>query len=195
MKQLTTNDKLIKVSMFSAKYKDEASAKVDYYAVKECYENNNVLEDLNAAVVFKNSSNKIEIIVKNEYSTRQQSWIGMLIGFGLAVILIAIVIPAFYSPIEANEHHYIPLKVVLLTLLGALIGGLIGHIQSGIGRSHLKDLSDVLDTDEYGLLVVSFGDMSQKVKDLIPVDNKIFQHEFETTKKKLIQKIKKELRG
>lgn len=188
------HDELIKITVFSARYQDEESAKAGYYAAKKCYEQNHVLEDFNAAVAFHNSSNKIKIIVKNEYTTRQQTWLGMLIGFGIAVftiIFVAILIPGYFSPTEPYEQHHVPFKVILVTALGALIGGLLGHFQSGIGRSDLKELAKVLHKDEYGLMVVCFGDMSEKIKELIPTDNQVSIYECETTKKKLVGKIKK----
>ena len=189
-----TNDTLIKVSVFSAIYEDEQSAKNDYYEVKNSYESHNALDDFNAAVAFKNSANKIEIIVKNEYSTRQQTWLGMLIGFTIAVftiIFVALLIPGYFNITEAYQQHYGPLKVILATISGGLIGAVIGHLQSGIGRSDLKDLAKVLNPNEYGLMVVSFGEMSEEVQKLIPTKNQVTQTEFKTTKKKLVQKIKK----
>ena len=94
---------------------------------------------------------------------------------------------------ETNEQHYLPLKIILVTVIGGLIGAVIAHLQSGMGRSDLKDLAKALKSDEYGLIVISFGEMVQKIKQLIPVENSIAHNEFETTNKKLVQKIKKAL--
>jgi len=86
-----TNDELIKVSVFSAKYLDEASAKRDDYQAKKSYKDNYTLEDFNAAVIFKKSSKEVDIIVKNEYYTRRQTWLGIIIGFTLSIFTIIFV--------------------------------------------------------------------------------------------------------
>jgi len=189
-----TNNNSVKVTVFSSRYKDEKAAKEDYYKVKECYETNNVLDDFNGAVALKNSKNKIEIIVKNEYATRQKSWLGILIGFSIGVftiLFVAILIPDYFSQIAANEQHYTPLQIIVFTAFGGFVGGFLGHMQSGIGRSDLKELAKVLETNEYGLLVVSFGDMAHKVEKLLSIPSQVSKKEFDTTKRGLVGKIKR----
>jgi len=169
----------VNVSVFTASYANEDSAKSDYEAVKALYYGIGAVDTFDAAVIGKNAKGKVKIISKHEQPTRQAGWAGA--GLGLAAGLTAALFPA------------VALTGSLLAgsaATGAAFGALLGHLEGGISRSDLKDLGDVLDDGEYGLIVVAATDVTARVQDAITSAQKVVKKELKTNQKALDKEMK-----
>ena len=130
-------------------------------------------------MIGKNAKGKVKIISKHEQPTRQAGWAGA--GLGLAAGLTAALFPA------------VALTGSLLAgsaATGAAFGALLGHLEGGISRSDLKDLGDVLDDGEYGLIVVAATDVTARVQDAITSAQKVVKKELKTNQKALDKEMK-----
>ena len=80
-------DNSIKATIFTAKYSDEKIARNDYRTMKKIYRDDDSLEDFNAALILKDKSNKIDVIIRTEELTRIDSWIGLIIGLTISILI------------------------------------------------------------------------------------------------------------
>ncbi len=187
-------DNSIIATVFTAKYSDEKIAKTDYSTIKRIYRNNDSLEDFNAAIIFKDKSNKIDVIIRAEELTLTDSWIGSIIGLTISILILFLLLPGYFTLDGVEKGLYSIVGVIMGTLLGTLIGAIVGHFNSGLHRNELNELAELLKIEEYGLIVISIDNMSVKIQEVIKKSNKVHQTEFTSTKKeinKIIKKIKK----
>ncbi len=170
---------IINVSVFTASYADEDSANNDYEAVKALYYGLGAMDTFDAAVIGKDAKGKVKIISKHEQPTRQMGWAGA--GLGLAAGLTAALFPAvaLTGGLVAGS-----------AATGAAFGALIGHASLGMSRSDLKDLGELLDDGQYGLIVIAATDVTARVQDAITSAQKVVKKELKTNKKEIEKEMK-----
>ena len=174
----------IKLSVFTASYNNEDAAKEDYEAVKALYYGLGVMDTFDAAVIEKNAKGKVTIIKKHEQPTRQAGWAGASLGLaaGLTVALFPAV--ALTGGLMAGA-----------AATGAAMGAVIGHVAGGMSRGDLKELGQVLDEGEYGLLVVAATDVGARVQETITSAAKVVKKELKADKKNLDKEITEALKS
>ena len=123
-------------------YHSEADALTDFDDVRQLYTELGVIEAFDAAVLTRKADGKVEIVKRVAGPTRHGAAVGM--GAGLALGAALALFPA------------ITLAGGLLAggTLGAGAGAIAGHMVSGMSRSDLKDLGELLDNGTSGLVVV-----------------------------------------
>src|SRR3954467_14229316 len=137
--------------VMAASYDSVDEAVADYEAVKALYYEVKTSDEFDAAVIAKNDDGKVDIIKKHEQPTRHGAAHGL--GWGLAAGAVAALFPA----------------VGILGALavgggaGASIGAVSGHVSGGMRRDDLKELGDVLDEGEAGLIVVYATNMADQI--------------------------------
>ena len=175
---------VLNVSVFTATYDNKDSAESDYEAVKALYYDLDLMDTFDAAVIEMNEKGKVKIISKHEQPTRQAGWAGA--GLGLAAGLVAALFPA------------VALTGGLLAgaaATGAAMGAVIGHVAAGLSRGDLKELGEVLDKGEYGLLVIAETDVSGRVEEAISSATKVAKKDLKADKKELEKEIKEALKS
>jgi uncharacterized membrane protein len=145
--------------LIGATYDDVDAAVADYEAVKELYRDVRTSHDFDAAVIAKDEKGKVHVVKKHEQPTRHGAAVGL--GWGLAVGVAAALFP--------------PVGIGIATAggAGAAIGGVIGHAAGGMSRSDLKDVGEILDTGQAGLLVVYETNLADQVAANIKAANRI----------------------
>ena len=153
--------------VLAASYDDLAKAEADYEAVKAIYHEVETSHDFDAAVVARDENGKVEVVKKHEQPTRHGAAHGL--GWGLAVGAACALLPA----------------VGLLGGLavgggaGAAIGAVTGHMKGGMDNDDLKQLGDVLEKGQAGLIVVYATNMADQIAANVKAVNKHVSKEID----------------
>ena len=162
--------------VIAASYDDVDAAVADYEAVKALYRAVKTSHDFDAAVIAKDADGKVRIVEKHEQPTRHGAAVGL--GWGLAVGVTALLFP--------------PVGIGLVTAggAGAAIGGVAGHASGGMSRSDLKDLGEVLDAGQAGLVAVYAANLADQVAANIKAANRIVSRATEMAADQLAEDMK-----
>lgn len=161
-----------------ASYESVDAAVEDYEAVKALYQEVKTSDDFDAAVIAKQPDGKVQIVKKHEQPTRHGAARGL--GWGLAAGAVAALFPA----------------VGILGALtvgggaGAAIGAVSGHVSGGMRREDLRELGEVLDEGDAGLIVVYATNMADQVAANIKAANRMVAKETEMAADDLAREIK-----
>jgi len=134
-------------------YDNEADAIADFEAVQKLYGKLGIVDTYDAAVLTRKPDGKVDIVRRVEEPTRQGGAIGLAIG--LAVGAVVALFPAAAIGLGAG--------ILGGGAIGAGAGAVAGHVVGGMKRSDLKDLGELLDKGNSGLLVVAASDVEAKV--------------------------------
>ena len=160
--------------LFAAEYSDLAAAEADYQTVKDLYYELGLVDTFDAAVIEKKPDGKVKIVKKHEQPTRQGAWRGA--GWGLAGGLVVALFPAA------------ALGVGLLAKaagLGAMFGALAGHAVGGVSRSDLKDIGELLDNGQAGMVVIAATDVGDRVAGALKSARKSLVKDIQVDEKEL----------
>jgi uncharacterized membrane protein len=138
-------------------YDREADALADYEAVRELYLHLRLIETFDAAVITRGPDGKVAIVKRTEEPARHGGARGLLIG--LAVGAAVALFPAISLGVGAG--------MLAGGTLGAGLGAVAGHVVGGMKRSDLKELGEVLDLGNSGLLVIAATDLEGKINTAI----------------------------
>src|SRR3974390_3148689 len=130
------------VFIFIGTYPDEIAARDDYEVVKDLHASGAV-GTYDASVVTKDESGKVHVN-KDETSTRHGAWGGAAVGAVVGILF--------------------PPSLIGSAIVGAGVGGVGGHLWKGMSRSDVKDLGELIDTDEAALIIVGESTLESALK-------------------------------
>ena len=159
--------------VFAASYESVDDAVADYEAVRDIWKETTVGDTYDAAVVTHQEDGKVKIVKHHEEPTIQGAAVGL--GVGLAVGALVALFPAVA----------IGAGLVAGGAGGAGLGALAGHAAAGISRSDLKDLGELLDEGQSGLLVVAAQDTEARVDAAVTRGNKLLKKQMRADEKDL----------
>src|SRR3954463_5144415 len=162
----------------AASYESIDDAISDYEAVKALYHEVKTSHDFDAAVIARDEDGKIEIVKKHEEPTRHGAAHGL--GWGLAAGAVAALFPAGGI-------------IGALTVgggAGAAVGAVSGHVSGGMDRDDLKELGQVLDEGQAGLIVVYATNMADQIAANIKAANRMVYRETDMAADELAREIK-----
>lgn len=162
----------------AASYASVDEAVRDYEAVKALYHEVKASDDFDAAVIAKGDDGKVAIVKKHEEPTRHGAAHGL--GWGLAAGAVA----ALFPPIGILG------ALAVGGGAGAAIGAVSGHVSGGMKRDDLKELGDVLDEGQAGLIVVYATNMADQIAANIKAANRMVSKETDMAADELAQEIK-----
>ncbi len=163
--------------VLAASYDNEDAAIADYEAVKDLYTESGLIDTYDAAVLSRHDDGKVKIVKKHEQPTRQGAWGGLgigLVGGALIALFPAVGIGAGLLWGGAG---------------GAGLGALAGHVAAGMSRSDLKDLGEVLDDGQSGLVVIAATDLESRVEAAIKGAAKVTKKQLRADEKALEKEI------
>jgi len=128
-----------------ATYPDERAARDDYRVVREAHARG-LVGSYDAAVITKDRNGKIHEN-KDETSTRHGAWWGIAAGAAVGVLF--------------------PPSIIGAAAAGGVIGGVSGHLAKGMSRSEAKELGDLIDPGEAGLVVVGESKVEQAIAESV----------------------------
>ena len=138
--------------VLAASYDHVDDAMADFDAAKAAYDHVGTSLDFDAAVIAKSDAGKVEIVRRHDAPARHDTSVGA--GWGLAAGAVAALFPG----------------VGILAALavgggaGAAIGAHAGHAASAMSRDDLKELGEVLDRGDAGLVVVYGPDLADRIR-------------------------------
>jgi uncharacterized membrane protein len=131
--------------IYVAAYPDEMAARADYQAVKDLHASG-LVGSYDAAVVTKDSKGKVHEN-KDETATRHGAWWGIAAGAAVGAIF--------------------PPSILVSAAAGGVIGGVTGHLSKGMSRDRVKQLGDVIEPGQAGLVVVGESTVENAIQDAV----------------------------
>jgi uncharacterized membrane protein len=162
--------------VIAAAYPDVETAVEDYLLVKELYKEVKTSHDFDAAVITKGEDGKVKIVRKHEQPTRHGAAVGL--GWGVAAGVAAALFPPVGIGIAAAGAG------------GATIGAVAGHVGDKMSRKDLKELGEVLDAGQAGLIVVYETNLADQVAANIKAANRIISKETDLAADELADAIR-----
>jgi uncharacterized membrane protein len=144
-----------------ATYPDEVAAREDYEVIKEAH-SAGLVGSYDAAVITKDINGKIHEN-KDETATRHGAWWGIAAGAAVGVIF--------------------PPSILASAAVGGVIGGVSGHLSKGMSRSEAKELGDIIDPGEAGLVVVGESKVEETIRKAVVKAEKQTARELDTDPK------------
>jgi uncharacterized membrane protein len=137
--------------VLAASYDSVDDARADLEAIRALYNEIKASDKFDAAVLTKDKKGKVHIDKTYEAGTRHDALRGL--GWGLAAGAAAAIFPAIG----------IGAALAAGGVGGSAIGALVGHHHKGMDRGDLKELGDVLDSGQAGLIVVYQANLADQV--------------------------------
>jgi uncharacterized membrane protein len=164
--------------VLGASYDTVDEARADFDAVRAIYDEIGVSHNFDAAVLSRDEKGKVKIEKTVEAGTRHDALKGL--GIGLAAGAAAALFPA------------IGIGAALLAggTGGAAIGGMVGHLHTGMNRGDLKELGEVLDKGDAGLIVVYQANVADQVAAVIKAANRYVSEETDLRADEIAQAIR-----
>ena len=167
------------MTAFAGTYDSVDAAETDYQAVMALYYEMNLMDTFDAAVITRTEKGKVKIVDKHEQPTRQAAGKGARMG--LAAGLVAALFPAV--ALGAG-------MLATSAVAGGAIGALAGHAVGGMSRGDLKDLGELLDNGQSGLLVVAATDVGDRVAGALKSAQKVVNKQIKADDKELKKALK-----
>jgi uncharacterized membrane protein len=129
------------IFLFVAAYASEADARADYDELRELHAAG-LVGTYDAAIVIK-SEGKVHVH-KHEKPTQHGAWTGLGVGALVGILF--------------------PPSIIASGVAGAAAGGLVGHMWGGMSRSDVKEIGELLDDGEAGLVVIGTSKIEEQVQ-------------------------------
>src|SRR5436309_14845722 len=172
------SDKPDALLLAAASYSNVDDAIRDYEAVKALYYEVKASDEFDAAVITRDEHGKVQIVKKHEEPTRHGAAHGL--GWGLAAGAVA----ALFPPVGILG------ALAVGGGAGAAIGAVSGHVSGGMKRDDLKELGEVLDEGQAGLIVVYATNMADQIAANIKAANRMVSYETDMAADELAREIK-----
>src|SRR5580704_16553934 len=132
-------------------YANESDALADYDAVRKLYTDLGIIDTYDAAVITRGADGKVSIVKKVEEPTRHGAGIGLVWGFAIGAVA------ALFPAVSLGA------ALIAGSAIGAGVGAFAGHVVRGMRRYDLKELGELLDQGNSGLVVVAATDVEDRV--------------------------------
>lgn len=126
-------------------YSSVHDAKADYEVVKALHAEK-VVGGFDAAVITKDDEGKVHVN-KDETATRKGAWGGAGVGALVGILF--------------------PPSLIASAAVGAAVGGFGGHLWKGMSRSDMKDIGELLDEGQAGLVVIGDWRLEERIEELM----------------------------
>ena len=126
-------------------YASVDDARADYDVVKALHAEK-VVGGFDAAVITKDDEGKVHVN-KDETGTRKGAWRGAGVGALVGLIF--------------------PPTLIGTAVAGAAVGAFGGHLAKGLSRSDMKDIGELLQDGEAGLVVLGDWRLEERIDELL----------------------------
>jgi uncharacterized membrane protein len=174
---MSENDTLL---VFAASYDDVNEAIADYEAIKALYYEVEASHDFDAAVFDRDEEGKVRVVKKHEQPTRHGAAHGLKWGLAIGAAV------AIFPPIALAGG------LVAGGAAGATVGAVSGHMKKGMSDSDLKELGEVLEKGEAGLIAVYATNMADQIAASIKAENRFVSDQIDADADELAKQLKAE---
>jgi uncharacterized membrane protein len=127
------------VFVFMGAYMSEEDAHADYEVLKDLHRAG-VVGTYDAAVVTRGADGQVHVS-KDELPTRHGAWTGAAVGAVAGLLF--------------------PPSLLVSGAVGAGAGALVGHFRRGLSRDDVRELGNLLEAGEAGLVIVAESRLSE----------------------------------
>ncbi|AQA21934.1 putative membrane protein [Rhodococcus sp. PvR044] len=164
-------------ALLAAVYDSEDAAIADYDAIHDLYVELHLVDTYDAAVITRTDKGKVKIVKKHEQPTRQGAWGGLGIG------LVGGALVALFPAVGLGAG------LLLGGAGGAGLGALGGHVAAGMSRSDLKEVGELLDEGDSGLIVIAATDVEARVEKALKRAAKVTKKQLEADAEQVSKEI------
>ena len=154
--------------IYAAAYENEDEARDDLTALRAAALVG-VVGEYDTALLTKKKNGKVSV-EKHGTETGKLGWAGALAGGVLGLLF--------------------PPTILAGAAVGGAVGAITGKLWGGMSRSDLKDLGEVLDVGEWGLVVVAEGTLDEFIEKSWKRAKKRIQKEVKADRKELKKELK-----
>lgn len=158
------------IYLYAATYATEADAEQDYDVLLAAYDDY-VVKTYDVALVTKDSDG-VAHVSKHEKPTQHAAWTGAAVGALIGILF--------------------PPALLATTAVGAVSGGIIGHLWGGMSRSDVKEVGDFLDNGQAALVILAKSELDDIAKDFARSENHMAK-KLDKADAKALEKSLKEL--
>ncbi len=151
------------VFLYLAAYDSEADARLDYDALLELHAAG-VVGTYDAALVVKDAEGKVHVH-KHEKPTQHGAWTGVGVGAVVGILF--------------------PPSIVASAVVAGTAGGVIGHLWRGMSRSDVKELGELLDSGQAGLIVIGRSKLEETLERELKRANRRIEKQLKVESKEL----------
>ncbi len=138
--------------LIAVQYALEEDAIADYEAVRAVYLDLDIIDTYDAAVVTKEPNGKVRIVKKVEEPARQGAVAGLAVGLAVGALV------ALFPAVALGAG------LAVGGAAGAALGATAGHVAAGMSRADLKEIGELLDAGNSGLIIVAATDIEARVE-------------------------------
>ena len=168
------NDALM---VLAASYDKLEGAEADYEAIKALYKDRKTSDDFDAAVIARDADGSVKVVKKHEQPTRHGAARGL--GWGLAIGAAT----AIFPPVGLLG------AMAVGGAAGATIGAVRGHVKGGMPDSDLKEMGEVLERGQAGLIAVYETNLADQVGASIKAENRHVSKKLDTDADELAKEL------
>jgi uncharacterized membrane protein len=151
------------VFLYLAVYDSEDDARLDYDALLELHAAG-VVGSYDAALVTKDAEGKVHVH-KREKPTQHGAWTGVGVGAVVGILF--------------------PPSIIASAVVAGTAGGVIGHLWGGMSRSDVKELGELLDSGEAGLIVIGRSQLEKTLERELKRANRRVEKQLDVESKEL----------
>ncbi|HKG38175.1 MAG TPA: DUF1269 domain-containing protein [Conexibacter sp.] len=151
------------VFLYLAVYGNEDDARLDYDVLLELHAAG-VVGTYDAALVTKDAEGKVHVH-KREKPTQHGAWTGIGVGAVIGILF--------------------PPSIIASAAVAGTAGGVVGHLWRGMSRSDVKELGELLDSGEAGLIVIGRSKLEEALERELKRANRRIEKELKVEAKEL----------
>ncbi len=144
--------------LYAGTYPDLDSARDDFETIKELHKAEFV-GHYDAALFTKEEAGKVKIIDTDETSRAHGAEAGAVAGAVIGVLF--------------------PPSILLMAAGGGAVGAIIGHVSKGMPRGDIKEIGEMLDTGEAGIIFVGEPTVEAGVDKMMKKASKVLRKEIQ----------------
>jgi uncharacterized membrane protein len=129
------------VFVYAAAYSDLQGAEADYDALLELHAAD-LVGTYDVALVSKDEEGKVHVM-KHEKPTQHGAWTGVAVGAVVGILF--------------------PPSIIGAAVVGGVGGGVLGHMFRGMSRHDAKELGELLDDGQAGLIVIGKSRLQEQL--------------------------------
>ena len=137
--------------LVASQYDNLDDALADYHAVQVAYSDLGIIDTYDAAVVSRDEHGKVKIVKRHEQPTRDAAKGGLVVGFAIGALV------ALFPAVGIGAG------LIFGSAGGAALGAVAGHAAAGMSRNDLKELGELLDDGQSGLVLVAATDVEAHI--------------------------------
>lgn len=155
------------VFLYAAAYDSSDDAEADFEAVLDLHAAG-AIGTFDAAVIEKDADGKVHVH-KTEKPTQHGAWTGIGVGALIGILF--------------------PPSLVGAAAVGGVVGGVTGHLWGGMSRGDLKDVGELLDVGQGGIIVIGESTLEAQLAKAASRASKTIEKQLDADAKDLKKEI------